>query len=358
MDSTAATARTSGRGYTPEHYEQNDDAQASDDGSESESDDDLMQDISETCTPLIVKIPKHLLERWSAIDEEGVHLATIRVYDAPASAAAGPSSAPAKPRGVLMLPPDPDDERLGRDEYDMDFLDERPSAPYNEYVFASRAPAPGAPSKAAKHKASSSRASGGGARGRVLGRPARRFALRAQLTDRLCQRVKDARVRADAPKRQTVYLGHTARSRSLATAAAATGAAQKPFLLTNGSKPAAKGPADKMARAPRPKVLDMLFTLFNEQAQWPLKALRERTQQPEAYLRELLSEIAFQHRTGEHRGDWELSADYSDAKRAASPKSIASSSASPQDPLSLQGEEDQQDESTDGDDESDMEQLM
>jgi transcription initiation factor TFIIF subunit beta len=45
-------------------------------------------------------MPRYLLERWSAIDAEDVHLATIRVYPD----ALGPGGK--KPRIVLFLPPD------------------------------------------------------------------------------------------------------------------------------------------------------------------------------------------------------------------------------------------------------------
>ena len=44
-------------------------------------------------------MPKYLLERWSSIEEDDVHLATIRVYEN----AAGPSGR--SPRIVLFLPP-------------------------------------------------------------------------------------------------------------------------------------------------------------------------------------------------------------------------------------------------------------
>lgn len=65
-----------------------------------------------------------------------------------------------------------------------------------------------------------------------------------------------------------------------------------------------------MARMPRNQLLDMLFGLFREREHWAVKMLRERTQQPEAYLKEVLSEIAFMHRSGEHNGTWELMANF------------------------------------------------
>ena len=57
---------------------------------------------------------------------------------------------------------------------------------------------------------------------------------------------------------------------------------------------------------PRNQLLDALFTLFREREQWPIKLLREKTQQPEVYLKEVLSEIATLHRSGEFNGTWEL----------------------------------------------------
>ncbi len=65
-----------------------------------------------------------------------------------------------------------------------------------------------------------------------------------------------------------------------------------------------------MARMPRNQLLDMLFGLFREREHWPVRLLRERTQQPEAYLKEVLGDIAFMHRSGEHNGTWELMANF------------------------------------------------
>ena len=61
---------------------------------------------------------------------------------------------------------------------------------------------------------------------------------------------------------------------------------------------------------PRDQLLDELFRAFQERERWSIKALRERTQQPEAYLKEVLSEVAFLHRSGEFNGNWELMANY------------------------------------------------
>lgn len=57
---------------------------------------------------------------------------------------------------------------------------------------------------------------------------------------------------------------------------------------------------------PRNALLDELFRLFTEGPRWSIKYLREKTQQPEVYLKEVLSEVAFLHKSGEHNGLWEL----------------------------------------------------
>ena len=67
---------------------------------------------------------------------------------------------------------------------------------------------------------------------------------------------------------------------------------------------------------PKNQLLDLLFKLFGERETWPIKLLRERTQQPEAFLKETLSEIGFLHRSGEHNGTWELKENFKEGVRA------------------------------------------
>lgn len=77
------------------------------------------------------------MEKWSSIDAENVHLATIRVY--PESQ----SSTGRKPKIVLMLPPENGEER--GDEYEMDMVNESVD---NQIVIAEREKEPGTGSRA------------------------------------------------------------------------------------------------------------------------------------------------------------------------------------------------------------------
>lgn len=77
-----------------------------------------------------------------------------------------------------------------------------------------------------------------------------------------------------------------------------------------------------MARIPRNQLLDQLFGLFRQMPRWSIKPLRDKTQQPEVYLKEVLSEIAFLHKSGEHNGLWELQEAYKDSSVCISAESL------------------------------------
>jgi transcription initiation factor TFIIF subunit beta len=63
---------------------------------------------------------------------------------------------------------------------------------------------------------------------------------------------------------------------------------------------------ERAARMPRNELMDLLFPLFRDSEHWSIRDLRNRTRQPEAYLREVLQEIGFLHRTGSAANMWSL----------------------------------------------------
>lgn len=92
---------------------------------------------------------------------------------------------------------------------------------------------------------------------------------------------------------------------------------QSSFVINNSqssSSSAGKGKqssqTDKFARIPKNELLDLLFAAYERYTYWTLKALREETRQPEAYLREVLSGIADQHQRGPYHGHWSLKPEY------------------------------------------------
>ena len=52
--------------------------------------------------------------------------------------------------------------------------------------------------------------------------------------------------------------------------------------------------------------MDILFDLFREYTYWPFSALKQRVLQPEAYLKEVLEDIAILSKSGPHMSQWHL----------------------------------------------------
>ncbi|KAH9016134.1 transcription initiation factor IIF, beta subunit-domain-containing protein [Lactarius pseudohatsudake] len=219
----------------------------------------------------LVKIPKFLMERWSKFDAEGVQLAKIRIYDVPPGAA---------PRIVVLVPSDDGD---GDDIYELDMVNQDV---HNQVVVAERA-----------------KATTGTGRARttiMTGKVKHECNLRPRMTGRYERRLAARGAAAKNEKAVRVGLMDGAR--------AGRGGGK---MLSSGISSASgfagpHGQYERMARMPRNQLLDSLFSLFREREQWPIKLLREKTQQPEVYLKEVLSEIATLHRSGEFNGTWEL----------------------------------------------------
>lgn len=129
-----------------------------------------------------MKIPRHLMERWSAIDEEGVHLASIRIYHQ------AESSLGRRPRIVLTLPPDPKHPEEP-DEYEMDMVNHDVE---NQIVIAEREKEPGTASRA---------------RTTILtGSVKHECNMRPTLTERYRRQLKERNRAANAPKRTTMRI--------------------------------------------------------------------------------------------------------------------------------------------------------
>lgn len=77
---------------------------------------------------------------------------------------------------------------------------------------------------------------------------------------------------------------------------------QQPRPLPRGKKPQ----ENKAARIPEDVLLDRLLRAFKEYKYWPLRALKQRTNQPEAYLKETLQKIAYLVKTGQFANNWTL----------------------------------------------------
>lgn len=89
------------------------------------------------------------------------------------------------------------------------------------------------------------------------------------------------------------------------------------FLKSGPVKNKSEGRAIRM---PQKDLLDLLFRLFEEYEYWTMKGLKERTRQPETYLKESLESIANLIKKGPYTSKYNLKPEYKrlrDAERAA-----------------------------------------
>ncbi|KAG5928112.1 hypothetical protein E4U53_002739 [Claviceps sorghi] len=75
---------------------------------------------------------------------------------------------------------------------------------------------------------------------------------------------------------------------------------------------AKKGEVFKAARIPKNQLLDLIFDCFRQYQYWSMKALRQKLQQPDSYLRQVLEEVAVLHKSGRFANHYGLNDAYRD----------------------------------------------
>ena len=244
------------------------------------------------------------MERWANVNREDVHLATIRVFKASS-------------RIKLYLPENPTNPEEPS-EYELEMVQESVD---NQLVVAE------------KEKESGSRA-----RTTILaGKVKHECNLRPVFTEKYRKRVRARHREVNTRARQIKMIDEVTAGRGsvnmlssgVANANAFSDLVVRPLppysvisrliesLAQKTKQKPAKGQFERMARMPKNQLLDLLFKLFSERETWPIKLLREKTQQPEVFLKETLTEIAFLHRSGEHNGTWELKENFKEGVRVS-----------------------------------------
>lgn len=80
------------------------------------------------------------------------------------------------------------------------------------------------------------------------------------------------------------------------------------FIVTDGKKKV-RPQENKATRVAEDVLLDQLAALFHEYKYWAMASLRQRTNQPEAWLKEVLSKVATRIDSGPLSGHWMLKPD-------------------------------------------------
>lgn len=67
---------------------------------------------------------------------------------------------------------------------------------------------------------------------------------------------------------------------------------------------------EKAARLPQSELRDQIFRCYDKYSYWSLKAFKQALNQPEAWLRENLEDLAMLHKSGRFANYWELKPEY------------------------------------------------
>jgi transcription initiation factor TFIIF subunit beta len=349
-----------------------------------EPDEDL--DVSEGKHPVwLVKIPKFLLQAWSAIRTDDLRLGTVRVYDPdhtghqrmelllPDPPAPAVPTEPGKPRNSRY-------DTVPR-AYDLKLTSDSAST-IKRNIYAFREQLQDVDPVAGPSKKEESDSSDDEGRTKKRGKTRRITALcgtvtneaalqpqirsadtkpstaslgGAPISDAYRELLRRRREEASKPKRTIKMLDSADAGRHnmlVAGVGAGLHSQKSRFNAAIATKPKATGAGtEKFARMPKNELLDLLFALFERWQYWSLKKLRTETQQPESYLRETLTGIADLHKRGPYVGNWSLKPEYANMRKTE-PAPAASSSAPAQ---SHNQEEDLGENDTSDDDDDDEE---
>jgi transcription initiation factor TFIIF subunit beta len=105
---------------------------------------------------------------------------------------------------------------------------------------------------------------------------------------------------------RTAFIHDVIAARELSKGSMLTSAGEESFIYTGISRKRG-GQDNKATRMPKYDLIDALNGLFEEFKFWPMSALKKRLRQPEAWLKEVLGEIAVLVRTGQAANHYMLS---------------------------------------------------
>ncbi|KAL9030560.1 MAG: hypothetical protein Q9196_001321 [Gyalolechia fulgens] len=304
------------------------------------SDDDIYEDagdldFSQAVQGLYLsRIPKYLWKSWSKLkDDQEIRLGTIRVE----------GDLDDVKRMSLLLTPTVDDHMTMPKEYNMHMTNR---SSLNTYVFTEK----DLNGYAARDKSGTQNEASGGAypphapKSRYQHRPGQNLqqrdatrrwqpyaktipkqtALVGQIqTEVNCLPVENAEYKRTMDARTRAAMAKTRRETKLVEREphgrvyAPTGLRQSnPFEMgfTKKAKPnAAKVQQYKAARIPANELKDLIFECFKDYTYWPIRALKQKLDQPENYLRQVLDEIAHLVRNGTFANSWQLKPEYQES---------------------------------------------
>ncbi|KAJ2768134.1 hypothetical protein IWQ57_003665 [Coemansia nantahalensis] len=235
----------------------------------------------------LVKVPTFLAEQWKRRREDGVQLGKMRIYDRPDKSGSNIS---------IILNESEDYQGIPK-EYRMQVTNEKVK---NMLIFSEeRDPTQVLkPTSTQAHKAVPIS---------MTGTVRHECAITPSYTNEY-KRIMRKRVLDQHMNSRRVQMMNPAESSRSMLGGEATifdTAQKKPKIDT------------RMARMERQDLMNTLFTCFNSSPYWSLKGLIEHTRQPQAYLREVLTDIAKLNKSGSYTNTYSLKPEFNKAAAAA-----------------------------------------
>ncbi|KAJ6783859.1 hypothetical protein PWT90_05487 [Aphanocladium album] len=292
-------------------------------------------------TLYMARIPRYMWEAWQKLterldDDDEVQIGTLRTWNEPGQTDRDGNVGPEITKLRMLLDPSCDEHHALPREYELDVLDRDVK---NHFIFTEE----DLPSYKAKNKERQDQlnagipahllrqkeaSSGGGPQRNSYDRKSRfqpyfRKAIpkktkvfgkihydvrveprNVQEEERyLAQQIFDAE---NSKSKLQIISRNTASSIINPGTAGAVGWAGNFIKNTPSLAKPKKGEFLKAARISKDQLLDLLFDCFRQYQYWSMKALRQRTQQPEPWLRENLDEIAVLNKSGPFANHYNL----------------------------------------------------
>ncbi|SCZ96779.1 BZ3500_MvSof-1268-A1-R1_Chr4-1g06712 [Microbotryum saponariae] len=300
------------------------DSNLDDEGADEEDDLDLKQSQRSVW---LCKVPKFLLDKWEQVQQEGVVLGRVRVYDEKDAngdpkiavlleqdeSSAPPTTAPAPSRDIKGKGP------IGRrngtvpTEYHLRLQN---TSSKNLFIFGE------------KEEEDESTGDVGFRKKRRITSLAGTIQHECQLTPSLSSIsasdsyrtiMRERQRLATEPKRTIKMLDvDNATANRLASGVGMSGVKHRVASMVKTAKAAAvsgAGPNGRMVRMPRNELLDLLFQHFDQAPYWNLKLLNEHVKQPATFLKEVLGEVGTLVPRGPYVGMWTLKEQFKSGNR-------------------------------------------
>ncbi|TQV95831.1 hypothetical protein V2A60_001000 [Cordyceps javanica] len=310
-------------------------------------------------TLYLARIPRYMWEAWQKLsdrldDDEEVQIGTLRTWNEPGETDEDGNVGPETTKLRMLLDPGCGEHHALPREYDLDVLDRDVR---NHFIFTEE----DLPSYKAKNKERQDQlnagipahilrqkeaaASGGGPQRNTYDRKSR---FQPYYRKAIPKKTKvfgkihyDVRVEPRNTGEEARYLGqqlyqaensraklqiisrNTASSIINPGTAGAVGWAGNFIKNTPSLVKPKKGEILKAARIPKNQLLDLIFDCFRQYQYWSMKALRQRTQQPDSYLRQVLDEVAVLNKSGPFANHYCLSEAYRDKAGSESREAAA-----------------------------------